>query len=103
MADINKLLDYLAQWGGEIVSTAKLTPNWIEQARASGRLYVREDSLGFVWEPPINRIPETDEEIEFFERWFPIPVKLPKELEDPSAFFELMKKRQLEDKQKKEN
>lgn len=79
-ADIKRLLSYLAEFGGSIVSTNSLQPEWIMQAQASGRIYVDENSLGYVWEPDTKRLPETPEELEFFERWFPLKVELPKEL-----------------------
>ena len=87
METIKHLLDLLALHGGKIVSTASLTPEAINQARASGRMYVDEHSLGYVWEPEINRFPETAEEVEQFEKWYPLPVELPEHLKDPSFLF----------------
>ena len=84
---IKRLLELLAQHGGKIVSTAALSPEWIEQARASGRIYVDENSLGYVWEPNIDRFPETEEEVEWFEKWYPLPVEMPEHLKDPSFLF----------------
>jgi hypothetical protein len=88
MITIETLLEYLALYGGEIISTKDLQPEWIEQARASGRLYVDNNSLGYVWEPEFkDGLPTTDKEVEDFEKWYPLKIKLPKELEDPSFLF----------------
>lgn len=84
----NKLFDFLAEYGGSIVSTASLSPEWIEQARASGRMYVDNNSLGYVWEPDIKRIPETPQEVEAFEKWFPLPAEIPEHLKNPSFLFD---------------
>ncbi len=35
---MNKLLEYLKLYKGQIISTASLAPEWIEQARASDRM-----------------------------------------------------------------
>jgi hypothetical protein len=84
---MEQLLELLVLHGGKIVSTASLTPEWIEQARASGRMYVDDNSLGFVWEPDIKEFPTTVEEVEFLERWYPLPVELPAHLKDPSLLL----------------
>ena len=80
MTDKETLFRFLAQYGGKIVSTSSLQPEWINQARASGRLYVDGNSLGYVWEPDITKLPTNEDEVEFFERWFPLDVELPEEL-----------------------
>lgn len=98
-----KLFEFLAEHGGSIVSSNDLSPDWIEQARASGRMWVDENSLGYIWEPDIKLLPTTEKEVEEFDRWYPLPIKLPKELDDPELFFANMKKRELEEKQKKQN
>jgi hypothetical protein len=100
---IEDLLNLLASYGGEIVSTASLSPQWIEQARVSNRLYVDENSLGFVWEPDIKRMPENDEELAFFEKYYPLPVEMPPELSNPEIFFKNVEKRILKERQQKEN
>jgi len=87
MPQIKDLLDLLALHGGKIVSTASLSPEWINQARVSGRMFVDENSLGFVWEPDIKRIPQTDKEVEFFEKWYPLQSPLPEGLKDASFLF----------------
>ena len=87
MTTITTLLEYLAQYGGRIVSTNSLSIEDIEQARAGGRMYVDDNSLGYVWEPEIKQFPETTEEVELFEKWYPLP---PKNLKDID-FFKLFK------------
>jgi hypothetical protein len=44
----DELLDALAQYGGVIVGTNKLTEQGVAIARACGRMYVNADGLGFV-------------------------------------------------------
>ena len=87
MVKIETLLELLAQYKGSIVSTASLDVEQINQAKASGRMYVDENSLGYVWEPDIKRIPQTDEEVKFFERWYPLEVELPESLKDASFLW----------------
>ena len=72
-ADIKDLLSLLAEHGGTIVSSKDLHPNMIAQARLSNRLYVDENSLGYVWKPVFaGRFPMTENEIVLFERCYPI-------------------------------
>lgn len=87
MVTIKNLLDLLAMHGGKIVSTASMEPVWIDQARASGRLYVDENSLGFVWDPPIDKLPENEKELEELEKWFPLQIELPDSLKDTSFLW----------------
>jgi hypothetical protein len=83
------LFELLVTHGGEIVSSNDLSADDIAQARASDRMYVDENSLGYVWQPPFkNGIPTTEEEVGQFEKWFPLPIKLPKELETCEWLFE---------------
>lgn len=93
MKEITELFDYLAQHGGEIVCTSSLSTYDIEQARASGRMFVREDSLGFVWMPPSD-IPTTEEAVENFDKWFPLEYPLPPEIDNPDFLFKKFKKKQ---------
>ena len=78
---IEKLLELLALHGGAIVSTASLDSMSIRQAQESERMYVDENSLGYVWEPNIERMPITEEEVDFFDKWYPISVPVPPELD----------------------
>lgn len=84
---IRPLLELLAAHGGTIVSTASMHPEWIDQARASGRMYVDDNSLGYVWEPDIKDFPETPEEVEWFEKWYPLKVSLPEHLKNHFFLF----------------
>jgi len=77
---MEKLLELLATHGGKIVSTNDLNPDEINQARASNRMYVDEDSLGYVWLPAFHgRFPVTVSEVEMFEWCYPLEVEIPKE------------------------
>lgn len=88
-ADMKGLLSLLAEYGGSIISSNDLHPDLIAQARASNRMYVDENSLGYVWEPPFaGRFPMTENEVELFERCYPIEVELPADL----TFENLMKR-----------
>jgi len=64
-------------YGGKIVCTASLGPFWIEQARASERLYIDYNNIGYVWEPDITRIPQTPKEVMEFEKWYPLESLAP--------------------------
>ena len=77
---INSLLELLAMYGGKIVSTSSLDVDDINQARASNRMYVDENFLGYVWIPNIKSFPTNDEEIDFFEKWYPLTIEVPKEV-----------------------
>ena len=59
MREIKNLLDLLARYGGKIISSNELSPDLINQARASNRMFVDENSLGYVWIPPFDTFPET--------------------------------------------
>ena len=96
MVTIETLLDLLAKHGGEIVCTASLEVWEINQARASERMYVNEDSLGFVWIPNIDCFPETVEGVEFFEKWYPLHVEMPEELQNPNWLFKALEERKKE-------
>ena len=80
MATIKELLELLAKHNGTIVCTASLKPNEINQARASNRMHVDENSIGYVWMPEFKKFPETIEEVKQFEKWFPLDEELPDEL-----------------------
>ena len=88
MVSMQALLNYLAAYGGQIISSNDLQPEWIEQARASDRMHVDRFGLGYVWEPIFkNGFPETDKEVAQFEQWYPLPVELPQHLKDISFLF----------------
>lgn len=67
------LLHLLKVHGGSIVTGRSLTPYLIEQAKASGRFCEFNEDTSFIWEPDID-FPTTEEEIEAFEKWYPIPI-----------------------------
>lgn len=84
------LFKLLAEYGGTIESTGKMDEMNIKQARASGRMYVDQYGLGYVWMPgdfSNGAFPETVEEVELFEKWFPLEVELPEEMKDPNWLF----------------
>jgi hypothetical protein len=103
MSTANELFEYLKQYGGQIISSNDLSPEWIEQARASNRFYVDDNGFGFVWEPKINGFPETVEELNEFEKWYPLPCKLPENLIDPMKIIERAEREKAEKKQRREN
>lgn len=74
--------------GGKIVSSASLDAEQIRQAQASGRMFVDENGYGIVWEPCIMRMPETDEDVEFFEKWYPLDVEMPEKFLTADFLFE---------------
>lgn len=77
------LFEYVAKYGGKIIRTNDLPAELIAQARASNRMYVDENSLGYVWEPPFaGRFPETVEEVKMFEWCYPLPVEVPNDLDE---------------------
>jgi len=83
MNDLKKLLDFLATYGGKIISSNDLDSYLINQARASNRMYVDENSLGYVWEPPFaGRFPMTEKEVEMFEWCYPLDVELPEKFKN---------------------
>lgn len=78
---MKELFDFLAKYGGKIVSTNDLNELEINQARASNRMYVDEDSLGYVWLPAFHgKFPETVTEVEIFEWCYPLEIELPENL-----------------------
>lgn len=88
MITIETLLELLTQYGGEIICTASLDVEQINQARASGRMYVNENSIGFVWMPDIKLLPTTEAEVEFFDKWFPLDVEMPEKFKTADFLFE---------------
>lgn len=85
MVKIENLLELLAKYGGTIISSNDLHSDLINQARSSNRMYVDENSLGYIWEPPFaGRFPENEKEIKMFHWCYPVPVELPEKLKDIS-------------------
>jgi hypothetical protein len=94
---MKKLFDFLIQYGGEILSSNSLTAEDINQARASERMYVDENSFGFVWMPPVEKFPETEDEVSLFEKWFPLPVEMPEHLKNADILFDKIEKRKKQE------
>lgn len=67
---IEDLLELLATHGGKIVSTTHLNITEIKQARASNRMYVDSNYLGYVWIPSAKTIRNKEQ----FEKWYPISL-----------------------------
>jgi len=77
---MGKLFEYLAEHGGSIISSNDLPPELIDQARTSNRMYVDENLLGYIWEPPIaGRFPENEAELKMFDWCYPIQVEMSEE------------------------
>lgn len=76
----NDLFDLLVEYGGKVVNTGSLPTPEIQQAWASNRIWVRPESegkfgFGFVWIPVFkNPFPETPEEVEMFEKCYPLEI-----------------------------
>ncbi len=102
MTDLQTLLNYLIEFGGSIVSSNSLKPEWINQARASERMWVDENGYGFIWEPEIKGLPVNKEELAWFERWYPLDVDLPDDLKNLDI-AKMVIERNLINRQKKEN
>ena len=79
---MRELFDYLIQYGGKIISSNELQSHWINQAMASNRMWVDDNGFGFIWEPNIEKMPETIEEVKEFEKWYPIEMELPATLKN---------------------
>lgn len=90
---IEQLLLLLIEHGGSIVLAKSLPDGFVAQAKASGRLFISRSGNGFVWEPE-PKIPTTEEEVKFFEKWYPQDMEVPDELKNASWMdgFELKKK-----------
>ena len=73
----NDLFDLLVEYGGKVVNTGTLSTLEINQAWASKRIWVDATppnlGLGYVWIPTFkNPFPETPEEVEIFEKCYPL-------------------------------
>jgi len=90
--DFSWLLNLLALYGGSIVSSNSLPPEWIEQARTSKRMYVDENSLGYIWEPEFKGgFPTTVDEVRLFEWCYPLDMEMPEELNNPDLILKLLR------------
>ncbi len=89
MTDIKHLLELLAKHGGSIISSNDLDSESINQAKASSRMYVDDNSLGYIWEPSFAGLcPVTKAEVEMFEWCYPLPVEMPEKFKTPDFLFE---------------
>ena len=77
----NKLLQHLfdlaAQFGGSIVFADSLQSYEHDQAEASGRIATDANGRKFIWTPDIDDMPENEDEVDFFERWYPLEMEVP--------------------------
>ena len=91
------LFELLIEHGGEIVSTNSLDPYNIDQARASNRMWVDDNGLGFVWMPPCQLLPTTEQGVENFDKWFPLVVEMPEHLKSADFLFDKIPKKENKD------
>lgn len=73
---IEHLLELLSLHGGVIVCSASCDHEEIRQARASGRMFVDENNIGYIWNPCIKEMPTNEKEVEFFEKWYPLDIEV---------------------------
>lgn len=74
---IQHLLDLAIQYGGSIVSADTLQPYEHDQAEASGRIATNANGRKFIWTPDIEDFPENEDEVDFFDRWYPLEMEVP--------------------------
>jgi len=85
---MKKLFELLGKHKGSIVSTASLEVWEIQQADASGRIWVDpKNYLGYVWQPDNSKFPETIEEVKQFEEWYPLEIELPEKMKSINWIF----------------
>ena len=76
----NKTLQHLCnlaeQYGGSIVFADSLQPYEHDQAEASGRIATDASGRKFIWTPDIEDFPENEDEVDFFERWYPLDMEV---------------------------
>jgi hypothetical protein len=88
---MKNLFELLSKHSGKIVSTNDLSEYEINQARASNRMFVDEDSLGYVWLPPFHdRWPASISEIKMTIWCYPLEVELPESVNLDSLKKEFM-------------
>lgn len=71
------LLYLMVQYGGSIVYAETLQPYEHDQAAASDRMYTDAAGRKFIWTPDIDDMPENEDEVDFFERWYPLEMEVP--------------------------
>lgn len=77
MESIQHLLDLAAEYGGSIVFADSLQPYEHDQAEASGRIAADASGRKFIWTPDIEDFPENEDEVDFFDRWYPLEMEVP--------------------------
>jgi hypothetical protein len=88
---MKNLFELLSKHGGKIVSTNDLREYEIKQAIVSKRIFVDEDSLGYVWLPPFHdRWPASISEIKMTIWCYPLEVELPESVNLDSIKKEFM-------------
>jgi hypothetical protein len=84
MKYMEKLLEQLSIRGGAIVCTSSLDSEEINQAMASDRMWVEPNtSIGYVYLPNWVGFPTTEEQVEQFEKDYPLSVDMPEGLMNP--------------------
>ncbi len=84
---MKKLLNSMKKYGGSIVLMTSLDLYDRNQARASSRIFTDKTQTSYIWNPPARLMPVTDEEIQDFERWYPLEVELPESLKSANFLF----------------
>jgi hypothetical protein len=87
---MKELFELLIQNGGQIVSSNNCSTFEINQARASDRMFVDENSFGFIWIPEIDMC--TMEGVEALEKWYPEAVELPEKFKNADWLFKILNK-----------
>lgn len=88
-----ELLTLTTIFGGSIKCTSSIDNYELSQARASERMYVAEDGIGFVWIPEFkNGFPETVDEVKLFDKYYPLDIEPPDELKTLDWFHKRIKK-----------
>lgn len=88
MATMRELIFLLKEHGGVIARAESFPEELKKQAIASNRIHVDPSGVEFIWEPD-SLLPETEEEVELFERWYPLKVELPESLKFPTFLFSI--------------
>lgn len=95
LVSIEHLMCLLRAHKGRIVSTASLSVESINQARAARRMHVDDNGFGYVWEPDIDNMPITDVEIELLEKFYPLDHPMPDELKTADWIFDKLNRKRI--------
>src|SRR5262245_16678996 len=85
---MQKLIELLQTHGGVIRSAEGLDAIDIDNARLSERYYQDAEGRQFIWDPDFRLMPVIPEEIELFEKWYPMDHPLPDRFKDTSFIFQ---------------